>query len=91
MRGGSPAQSPGAACLAADSAGHQGGLISAGLVDVEIHAVNTLDFQGHLLADDFGIVTVRATLMDGSGRHGSLRAHQPQSGFIGDASSIPRF
>jgi hypothetical protein len=24
------------------------------LVDVEVHAVDTFDFQGHMLADDFG-------------------------------------
>ncbi len=28
--------------------------LELGLVDVEVHAVDTLDFQGHMLADDFG-------------------------------------
>jgi hypothetical protein len=28
--------------------------LELGLVDVEVHVVDTLDFQGHMLADDFG-------------------------------------
>jgi hypothetical protein len=35
-------------------AGTQQAGVAPGLVDVEVHAVDTFDFQGHMLADDFG-------------------------------------
>ena len=59
------------------------------LVDVEVHAVDAFDFQGHFLRDDFGN---RAWYT-----HGWLRSTRAlrgpttaSSGQIGDASSIPR-
>src|SRR5579871_2154041 len=62
--------------------------LEPGLVDVEVHAVDALDLQGNMLAQDFG---------NGAWyTHGWLRSswsfgtHQPLRGFIGDASSIPR-
>jgi hypothetical protein len=55
----------------------------------EVHAVDTFDFQGHLLADDFGN---SARYTHGWFRSSWLFEGPPTAkGFYWDASSIPRF
>src|SRR5205085_2628531 len=46
-------RSEGMAAVEAEEGGDAGLMLQLGLVDVEVHAVDAFDFQGHVLANDF--------------------------------------
>ena len=54
-----------------------------GLVDVQVHPVDALDFQGHVVGEDFP--ALRGMVMTGSGRHRPSAANQPLRAVQGGA------
>jgi hypothetical protein len=47
-------RSEGVAAMEAEEGGDAGLVLQLGLVDIEVHAVDAFDFQGHMVAEDFG-------------------------------------